>query len=89
VITAADKAKTRAKGGDPTPIPGTKTVGELFHLGDDPYEKKNRATDEPELFAQLVAQLHQYGQEEVSSAPYCAKQPADWQAPKDWSGAPE
>lgn len=70
---------------DGNPVPKKKNVNpsvELFNLKDDPYEKKNRAAENPDKVEQLQKVLAAFAREAVP--PKAHPQPADFKAPKVW-----
>jgi arylsulfatase A-like enzyme len=58
---------------------------ELFHLGDDPGEKTNRAGQEPKRVEELLAELDDYARQAVPPKGGAKDtRPADFKAPKVW-----
>ncbi|MFO0876116.1 MAG: arylsulfatase [Gemmataceae bacterium] len=61
---------------------GARASVELFHLGDDPYEKTNLATKHPERVKELRTKLAALAREAVP--PRAAPRPAGYKTPKVW-----
>lgn len=57
---------------------------ELFHLGDDPYEKKNLAAEQPAQVARLRTLLADFGRMQKSGVTAFSEGRGGFKAPKDW-----
>ena len=77
----------RAPGG--MPIAGGKLMAELFNIKEDPYEQNNIVRQHPEMLETLWGRLKKHGPEVGDAKPYIARAPEGWEAPADWSNAPE
>ncbi|VGO14180.1 Arylsulfatase [Pontiella desulfatans] len=74
---------------DGMPVADGKLMAELFNIKDDPYEQNNVVHQHPEMLETLWGRLKKRAPEIVSAAPYIARAPEGWEAPADWSNAPE